>query len=79
MEWGLIMHNCIGNYGKFVKNQELHIIAIVDKITNEMIYTADICKRQLRQLRGKNNCEPDPHDRDDIIDLLKSKNLIYKE
>ena len=79
MEWGLIMHNCIGNYGKFIKNQELHIIAIVDKITNEMIYTADICKRQLRQLRGKNNCEPDPHDRDDIIDLLKSKNLIYKE
>ena len=79
IEWGSIMHHCVGGYGDLVKKKECQIIAIVDKTTNEMLYTADIQRKTLRQLRGKHNRAASSHDDQVITDFFKSKNLIYKE
>ena len=79
IEWGSIMHHCVGGYGDGVKKKDRQIIAIMDKVTNTMLYTADIRRKTLQQLLGVRNSQPSTGDNQAIIQFFKDKNLIYKE
>ena len=50
-----------------------------DKVTNEMMYTIDIRRKNLQQLLGRGNRQAPEIDRKSIVRFLREKNLIYKE
>ena len=79
IEWGSIMHHCVGGYGDSVKKKDRQILAIMDKRTNTMLYTADIRRKMLFQLLGLRNSQPLHTDKETITQFFKDKNLIYKE
>jgi hypothetical protein len=79
IEWGQIMSHCVGTYGEYVKKKERQIIGVVDKNTNEMVYTIDIRKKKIVQFLGKRNSQPESFDNELVTKFLQDKSLIYKE
>lgn len=81
IDWGNRMKHCVGNgsYANGVKKKEIQILSVNDKVTNEMMYTIDIRRKNLQQLLGRNNRQAPDIDRNSIVRFLREKNLIYKE
>lgn len=79
IDWGIKMNHCVGTYGNTVKRKERQILGIADKRTDEMLYTADISRKNLAQLRGERNAAApsDVHER--FTAFLRDKGLIYRE
>jgi hypothetical protein len=73
------MSHCVGTYGEYVKKKERQIIGVVDKNTNEMVYTIDIRKKKIVQFLGKRNSQPESFDHELVTKFLQDKSLIYKE
>lgn len=82
MEWSNIMGNCIGKgnvYSNQVKNKQSHLIAIMDKDTNLMLYNIQISNNHIIQFLGKHNSSPNPEHKKIVSKFLQENNVIFKE
>lgn len=78
-EWSSLMNNCISSYAESVRSKSCQIIAIMDKVTNEMLYNIEISKKNIVQFLGKRNSSVDPIIKDKVVTFLKDKGLIFSE
>ena len=78
-EWSSLMNNCISSYAESVRGKSCQIIAIMHKITNEMLYNIEISNKNVVQFLGKRNSSVDPIIKNEINVFLKDKGLIFSE
>lgn len=78
-EWSNIMMNCIATYANKVKKGESAVFAIMNPITNQMIYNIEIQRGRIIQFVSKNNGPAKKADKDVVVDFLKEKGILFKE
>ncbi len=71
MEYGEKLKHCIAGYARNAVNKQCVLMAIYKG--GELKYNLEIRNEQIRQFRGKCNCDPEAADRVIVMEFLEGK------